>query len=83
MSYILAFGTQTRRSLSDIYTIISNTNDSISDLKLKLFTEGKFRCYDVEVPENNTFAVPYGTVWYVTDILCTGDLYLDGEVKVV
>jgi len=83
LSDILGFGTQMKRSLSDVYSNISALISSLEDCKLKLLQEGGLRCYSVEIPENEVFAVPSGFAWYVREVLCKGDLYTDGEVKVV
>jgi hypothetical protein len=83
LSDILGFGTQTKRSLSDVYSNISALISSLEDYKLRSLSEGGLRCYSAEIPENEVFAVPFGKTWYVREVLAKGDLYVDGEVKVV
>jgi hypothetical protein len=40
------------------------------------------RCFDITI--DDTFAVPSGQTWYVKNIyITTGNLYLDGEVKII
>jgi len=83
LSDILGFGTQTKRSLSDVYSNISALISDLDDLKLKLLQERGVRCYSVEIPKNEVFVVPSGKTWYVREVLARGDLYVDGEVKAV
>ena len=83
LSDILGFGAQTKRSLSDIYSNISSLISSLEDYKLRDLVEDRLRCYSVSIPENEVFAVPSGTTWYAREVLTGGDLYLDGELKVV
>lgn len=83
LSDILGLETQTKRSLSDVYSNISALISSLEDYKLRSLAERGFRCYSVEIPKNEVFAVPSGSAWYVREVLCEGDLYVDGEVKVV
>lgn len=83
ISDILGFGVQAKRSLSDIYSSISSLISSLEDYKLKHLVESGLRCYSVSIPEGEVFAVPSSVVWYVTEILSAGDLYVDGDVKVI
>ena len=83
LSDILGFGTQTKRSLSDVYSNISSLISSLEDYKLRDLAEDRLRCYSVSIPEGEVFAVPSGATWYAREVLATGDLYLDGELKVV
>jgi hypothetical protein len=83
LSDILGFGTQAKRSLSDVYSNISSLISSLEDYKLKDLAEDRLRCYSVEIPASQVFAVPSGSSWYVAEILSTGDLYVDGDVKVI
>ena len=83
LSDILGFGTQTRRSLSDVYTNISSLISSLEDYKLRDLAENGLRCYSVSIPDGEVLAVPSGSVWYAREVLATGDLYLDGDLKVV
>jgi hypothetical protein len=83
LSDILGLGSQTKRTLSDIYSNISSLISSLEDYKLRQLNEKGLRCYSIEIPEKQVFAVPSGSSWYVTEILSTGDLYVDGDVKVV
>jgi hypothetical protein len=83
LSDILGFGTQTKRSLSDVYSNISSLISSLEDYKLRSLAEEGLRCYSIEIPVNEVFAVPSGRVWYVREVLARGDLYADGDVKAV
>jgi hypothetical protein len=82
LSEIRGVGAQPQRTLSDIYDNISSLSSNLTDLKTKSLEEDKHRCYEVTV--DDTFAVPSGQTWYVKELyISTGELYLDGEVKVV
>ena len=82
LSEIRGVGAQSQRTLIDIYDNISSLSSNLTDLKTKSLEEGKYRCYEVTV--DDVFAVPSGETWYVKELYITaGELYLDGEVKVV
>jgi hypothetical protein len=82
LSEIRGVGTQSQRTLSDIYDNISSLSSNLTDLKTKSLEEDKHRCYEVTV--DDVFAVPSGETWYVKELyISAGELYLDGEVKVV
>jgi len=82
LSEIKAVGSQTSRTLSELYDNIGNVRSSVTDLSTRSLNEGGRRCYDVTV--DDTFAVPSGVTWYVKNLyITTGSLYLDGEVKTV
>ena len=82
LSEIRGVGTQSQRTLSDIYDNISSLSSNLTDIKTKSLVESKYRCYEVTV--DDVFAVPSGETWYVKELyIAAGELYLDGEVKVV
>jgi hypothetical protein len=83
LSDVLGFGTQAKRSLSDVYSAVSDVSASIGDLKTRSLDESGLRCYTVTV--DDLFAVPSGESWYVKNLYITasGVLYVDGEVKLV
>jgi hypothetical protein len=45
--------------------------------------ESRVFCHAFKVYAGEEYAVPSGTVWYVRDITLEGDIYIDGELKVI
>lgn len=55
---------------------------TLQNLLMYLVVENGMRCWDVVV--DDVFAIPSGSTWYVKSLyVSSGQLYIDGDVKVV
>jgi hypothetical protein len=55
---------------------------TLQSLLKYLIVEEKMRCWDIVV--DDVFAIPSGSVWYVKSLyIPTGELYVDGDLKVI